>query len=218
MFLFALTYGSFGDIVETAKLAKQIIDVLHGTGVSIERQEVISTLQVMAQYMSMVSTIEVDASSPNVQFLATKLAAEVALCRALMDKFCARIKLLDGFIGRIWMAVQEEKELASWKTQVSERRDALYLLLVLLYGERSVDQLGRVGSQVQYVGSRVDSIEAQGRLVMSRVGDMMNRMSLHDISDPVFVVMNPGFLRDPQMGGRYVERGDYSLVSAEGLT
>ncbi|KAJ7190262.1 hypothetical protein GGX14DRAFT_606084 [Mycena pura] len=269
----SLAYGSFGDILESARLAKRIIDVLRSAGSSSsKRQQIISTLEAMHDDMSTLSTLEsFHSSSLEVQYL-DKLSTEVALCRSLMDRFYARINQSNSVLGRVLMALSEETELASWKTQISERRRALHRLLHLLNSKRLAtigDQLGRVESQMQYVGSRVDSVESQvqnvgvevrsvGLIVTNCLSDevshmksqirefgteverMIAKMSLHDVSDSVFFVMDPlgrpmtiqlshcdnfndldrilkAFLHNrPQAGGRYVERGDYSIVSPEG--
>ncbi|KAJ6598697.1 hypothetical protein B0H10DRAFT_2196649, partial [Mycena sp. CBHHK59/15] len=140
-----------------------------------------------------------------------------------MDRFYAKINQSNSVLGRVLMALSEESELASWRTQISERRRALHLLIQSLISERLADvgdQLGRVGSQVQYVGSRVDRVEAQVqnvgaevhnaglvvsnylrdevsrmrseiRQVESDIERMIARMSLHDILDSVFFVMDP---------------------------
>ncbi|KAJ7230101.1 hypothetical protein GGX14DRAFT_409971 [Mycena pura] len=269
--ILSLAYGSFGDILESARLAKRIIDVLRSAGSSSsKRQQIISTLEGMHDDMSTLSTLDFH-SSLEVQYL-DRLATEVALCRSLMDRFYARINQSNSVLGRVLMALSEETELASWKTQISERRRALHRLLHLLNSECLAaigDQLGLVGSQMQYVGSRVDSVEAQvqnvgvevrsvGLIVTNYLSDevshmrsqilefgtdverMIARMSLHDVLDSVFFVMDPlgrpitiqlshcdnfsdldrilkAFLHNrPQAGGRYVERGDYSIVSPEG--
>ncbi|KAJ7881225.1 hypothetical protein B0H13DRAFT_2049691 [Mycena leptocephala] len=255
----ALTFGSFGDILEAARIAKRIVDVLRkGSGVSHRRQTLIATLEGMYW-------------------------AEVDLCRSLLNEFSAKINSynaagLRGLLRKTWMVAVEEKELASWRAQISERRAALRDLLC---SSNSIqlhevgEHLGRVGSQVQYIGSRVDGVEAQVQNVgnlgtlgvvlstflsaqvsqtgseireavseIRQVGTEVQRitakMSLHDILDPVFFVVDPvgrpipiplshftGFndldrilkaylFNRPEAGSRYVDRGDYNIVSTQG--
>ncbi|KAJ6632065.1 hypothetical protein B0H10DRAFT_3721 [Mycena sp. CBHHK59/15] len=163
MSFIALTYGSFGDIMETARLAKRIIDALR-TGVgSYKRQKVISALKGMHDDVVALSTaFDVDSSPSRVQYFANRLSAELALCRSLMERLYAKVSPSSSVINKIWMTLSEEKELASWRIDISERREALYLLLQSLNGVLSCEvgeQLGRVGSQMEHVGSRVHNVE-----------------------------------------------------------
>ncbi|KAJ7127835.1 hypothetical protein C8R44DRAFT_99892 [Mycena epipterygia] len=269
----ALTFGSFGDILEAAKIAKRIIDVLRKGGGSHERQKLISTLQHICDDMSMLTLLPEDHFTP-------RLYNEVVLCRSLLEQFHTKIKSYEGFFGRIWMVVLEEKELAFWRAQISERRAVLRDILVPMISiqvhdvrEQLGEQLGRVGSQVQYLGSRVDNVEAQVRNVGDEVGTLgvlvnaflstevsrmgseirqvgtdvqtvqqaIHKILPHDISDPAFFVMDPlgkpiriqlsrcnsfndldrllrAYLYNrPDAGSRYVERGDYSIVSTDGV-
>jgi hypothetical protein len=125
----ALTFGSFGDILEAAKIAKRIVDVLRkGSGGSQRRQALILTLEGMCDDMARL-TLLFDAGS-----FTDRLWAEVDLCRSLADEVYAKIKSyetagLRGLLGKAWMVAVEEKELASWRAQISERRAALHDLL-----------------------------------------------------------------------------------------
>ncbi|KAJ7146909.1 hypothetical protein C8R44DRAFT_758463 [Mycena epipterygia] len=270
---FALTYGSFGDIVETARIAKRIIDVLRSGRASHKRQKVISDLKGMHDDVATLSTLlDLDSSSPQIQHITDRLSAELTLCHSLMQQLFAKINPSNGVIGRILMALSEDTELISWRAEISKRRDALHLLLASLNSllSREVgEHLGRVGSQVHYVGSGVHNVEAHVQNIgvevhnfgvwglaashflahqvsivgsqVQQVQQLIHMMSPRDISDPVFFVTDPlgrtitiqlsycdGFndldrilkahLHDrPQAGSRYVERGDYNVVSTEGI-
>ncbi|KAJ7259369.1 hypothetical protein C8J57DRAFT_1640115 [Mycena rebaudengoi] len=68
-----------------------------------------------------------------------RLWTEVHLCRSLLDEFYAKLKAyetagLRAVLGRAWMVAAEEKELASWRAQRSERRTALHDLLLSQHG------------------------------------------------------------------------------------
>ncbi|KAJ7127903.1 hypothetical protein C8R44DRAFT_733308 [Mycena epipterygia] len=260
--------GSFGDILEAARIARRIIDVLRKGEGSHERQKVISTLKALCDDMSRLSVLPEG-------YFTTRLRDEVASCHSLLGQFYAKINPYAGLLARVRMAALEEKELASWRVQISERRAALSSLLGPIISIQLHDvgeQLGRVGSQAQYLGSRVDSVEAQvqnvsnevealGVLInkflstevarkgsaISQVGtDVMvqqaiHKISPHDILDSVFFVLDPlgrpisiqlshcdGFIdldrilraylfNRPDAGSRYVERGDYSIVSTAGI-
>jgi hypothetical protein len=132
--LVALTYGSFGDIMETARLAKRVIDVLRSGGGSLKRQKVISDLKAMHDDVVVLSTaFDVD-SQARLQYFADRLATELALCRSLMERFYAKIKPSSSVITKIWMVVSEEQELKAWRTDIAERRQVLHLLLAELNG------------------------------------------------------------------------------------
>ncbi|KAJ7720173.1 hypothetical protein B0H16DRAFT_390545 [Mycena metata] len=212
----ALTFGSFGDILEAAKIAKRIIDVLRRGGGSCERLRLISTLQHICDYMSQLTVLP-DAS------LTTRLRDQVGLCCSLLDQFHKKIKSQESFLGRRWMVALEERELTSWRVQISEHRDALRGLLgpiTILQLHDVGEQLGRVGSQVQYVGSRIDNVKAHiqhevgtlGVLIETHLSAATSRMgsgirgvatdiqtvqqAIHkilprNISDPFFYVRSP---------------------------
>ncbi|KAJ7438821.1 hypothetical protein B0H11DRAFT_2293676, partial [Mycena galericulata] len=75
----ALTYGSFGDVLETARLAKRIIDVLRRGGGSERRQALISTLRGLCDDMAkLASVVGADMSSPEGLYLASRLSSEVS--------------------------------------------------------------------------------------------------------------------------------------------
>ncbi|KAJ7482465.1 hypothetical protein FB451DRAFT_120211 [Mycena latifolia] len=271
----ALTFGSFGDILEAARIAKRIVDVLRkGPGGSQRRQTLIATLEGMCEDMSKLTLI-FDGGH-----FTDRLWAEVDLCRSLLNEFSAKINSyeaagLRGLLQKSLMVAVEERELASWRAQISERRAALHDLLSSSNGiqlHEVGEQLGRVGSQVQYIGSRVDGVEAQVqnvgnlgtlavvlstflsaqvsqrgseireeiRQVGTEVQRIIAQMPLHGIRDPVFFVVDPvgrpipiplshftGFndldrilkaylFNRPEAGSRYVDRGDYNIVSTQG--
>jgi hypothetical protein len=186
----ALTFGSFGDILEAARIAKRIVDVLRkGSGVSHRRQTLIATLEGMCEDMSRLTLVF------NAGHFTDRLWAEVDLCRSLLNEFSTKINSyeaagLRGLLRKTWMVAVEEKELASWRAQISERRAALrdllcssnrfvsnigdYFMITELPRYYSIqlhevgEHLGRVGSQVQYIESRVDGVEAQ----VQNVGDL----------------------------------------------
>ncbi|KAJ7061096.1 hypothetical protein C8F01DRAFT_1138899, partial [Mycena amicta] len=213
----ALTFGSFGDILEVAKIAKRIIDVLRSKGGgSPERQKLISTLKIICDDMAGLTVL------PETHFT-TRLWEEVALCRSLLDQFYAEIKSYVGVLGWIRMVASEERELASWRAQISERRAALLHLLGPIISVQVHDvgeRVGQVGSQVQYLGYKVDNVEQNVRnevgtlgvritnilsAEVSRMGSEIRqvgadvhtvrhailKMLPHDISDPVFFVRDP---------------------------
>ncbi|KAF7344659.1 hypothetical protein MVEN_01626100 [Mycena venus] len=273
---FALTFGSFGDILEAAKIAKQILDFLRtgsaGTQRVLQRRKaVILTLEGLCNDMAALTLFFHEGRFTD------RLWVEVHLCRDLVDEFYAQIKPyqatgLRGYFNFARMVALEERQLASWGARISQRRGALHDLLLAsnsMQLHELGDQLGRVGSQVHGVGSqidrvgaRVDSVGTLGVLMsaylstqVSRTGseirqavsemrevqtEIIAKMSVHDIREPVFFVIDPvggsisiplvyftsfddldrilyAYLANrPEAGGRYVARGDYSVVSTQG--
>jgi hypothetical protein len=133
IFAAALTYGSFGDILDTARLAKHIIDVLCNGGGSVQRQNLISALKGLCDDMASLATVfNDDLLSPQALALAAKLSAEVASCRSFVHQFSAKLATSSGVLWRILTVVSEERELAEWRIQISERRDVLHLLVAVL--------------------------------------------------------------------------------------
>ncbi|KAJ7479334.1 hypothetical protein B0H11DRAFT_1274187 [Mycena galericulata] len=274
----SLTYGSFGDILDTAKLAKRIIDTLRNVpgGGSLERERTITAFRNLCNDMATLATVvNTDLSTPEGIHLAERLSAEVASCRSLMLELSNKITPTRTVLRRLWMVVWEETDLAEWRTRIAERRDALQPLLAALHSlhlHGATVRLAQISSQMQQATSRLESVEGQMQnvgtevqrlgslgLIFSKflidqasaavtqirqvgndVEQMMQKMSLHDVSDPVFCVMDPlgraitiqlahcDSFNDldrilkahlhgrPEAGSRYVERGDYSIVSADG--
>ncbi|KAJ7620244.1 hypothetical protein FB45DRAFT_148922 [Roridomyces roridus] len=160
----ALTFGSFGDILEAAHIAKRIIDVLRSASEqSSRRRALMATLEGLCDDMSQLTFVF------DQDRFTDRLWAEVDLCRSLLDDFSAKINVNDtaGLVGlfrKTWSVAVEERDLASWRVRISERREALRDLLASSNSIRLHelgDHIGRVGSQVQYIGSRVDSVESQ---------------------------------------------------------
>ncbi|KAJ7451402.1 hypothetical protein FB451DRAFT_1284391 [Mycena latifolia] len=273
---FALTYGSFEDLLETARLVKRIIDVLRGGGCTAEREKTISILKSICDDMAKLSAIAaLDSSTPEGLYFTDRLSSEVALCRSLMAQFYSQIHPSSSVLGRLWFAVSEERELSSWRAQISERRQALHLILSAFISVPSGEvgeQLHQIGSQVQDIAPRIKGVEEQVQEVeagvrnvgilgvivsgylatqSSRMGSeirqvgtdihqILQRISPHGILHPVFFVLDPlgraitiqfapcdGFNdldrilkahlhQRPQAGSRYVERGDYTIVTPDG--
>lgn len=119
MFFIALTYGSFGDILETARLAKRIIDALRSGGGPSKGQKVVSGLKGMHDDVLALSTAFGIGSPPaRVKYFAERLSAELVLCRSLMERLYAKVNFSRGLIGKIWIVLSEERELASWRIDI----------------------------------------------------------------------------------------------------
>ncbi|KAJ7620276.1 hypothetical protein FB45DRAFT_929873 [Roridomyces roridus] len=148
---FALTFGSFGDILEAAQLAKHIVDMLRkAPGGSSRREALIATLESMCADMSRLTLVFDEGNFTD------RLWAEIVRCRSLLDEFHTKLKSYEvrgllGLLRKTWMVTVEEKELAFWRASILERRAALRDLLLTsncIQLHEVSEQLGRVGSQV----------------------------------------------------------------------
>ncbi|KAJ7927671.1 hypothetical protein B0H13DRAFT_1027828 [Mycena leptocephala] len=261
----ALTYGSFGDIKETAKLTRRIIEILYDGGrPSSEGERIILVLKDLYKDVATVLILPgIDSSSAHAQSAVGELSAKLALCHSLLAKLYAKIRPSNSFLAKVWMVISEEKALASWRAEITEHRASLHTTLQSLniaISNESREQLELVRSNVQYiraeverVGFQVHSLESQtvvaSNHLVSQVSNVENqlrqliqKMSLHDVSEPMFFVTDPlrrctipiplfycvdfnalhailiAYLRNrPEAGARYVERGDYNIVSPEGV-
>ncbi|KAJ7278174.1 hypothetical protein C8J57DRAFT_161684 [Mycena rebaudengoi] len=141
----ALTFGSFGDILEAARIAKRIIDALRNApGGSHRRRKAIATLEALCDDMAKLTLLFHEGNFTD------RLWTEVHLCRVLVDEFSAKLHSyeaagLAAFFGRIRMATLEERELSSWMARIWERRAALHDLLLSLHSRRTAGTSGVSG-------------------------------------------------------------------------
>ncbi|KAJ7850161.1 hypothetical protein B0H14DRAFT_3137714 [Mycena olivaceomarginata] len=117
----ALTYGSFGDIKETARLTFRIIDILYNGGrPSSEGERIISILKGLYSDVAIVLTLPgIDSSSAHARSAVGELSAKLALCHSLLAKLYAKIRPSNGIVAKIWIAMSEAKALASWRAEIA---------------------------------------------------------------------------------------------------
>ncbi|KAF8184390.1 hypothetical protein K438DRAFT_2020393, partial [Mycena galopus ATCC 62051] len=199
----SLTYGSFGDIEETFRLTVRLYEILRGSGhLSAEIQKVLDTLKSLydgtAALMKYLETHScTHPSNPEAQTIADKIAAELDSCNSLLAKLEERAASCTSVLVAVWWAWSEAKALASWRAGIAEHRTniATYIhSLQLILSVEGSEQLERVGSQVQYLGSEMERVRSKVLHEMLRIA-----------------------INTPEAGARYVERGDYNLVHPEGM-
>ncbi|KAJ7622856.1 hypothetical protein B0H17DRAFT_1112340 [Mycena rosella] len=172
---FSFAYGSFGDILETARLAKKIFDAMYNPSgsPSIERQKTITILKSLYEDVAILLRFtDMDSSSPDGHMLADRILAELASCRSLMEALCAKINQPSSFLAKIWTALTEERELASWTSEMMERRAVLHTLLELLnivVSQRSGLHVQDVASHMKYVRGEVKDLTVQVQNIESEV-------------------------------------------------
>ncbi|KAJ6572853.1 hypothetical protein DFH09DRAFT_1079540 [Mycena vulgaris] len=203
----ALTFGSFGDILEAARIAKRMMDVLRKGGGSPERQKLISTLKAICEDLSWLMVLPKDR-------FATRLRDELLLCRSLLGEFYAKIKSYEGPLGWLRMTVLEETELVFWRAQISERREALRdlfgpITIMQLHDVRfRIDEVKHTSTMnvepwacsyplsprrlMNFFLAEVSRMESEIRTDVQAIQQAFHKISPHsDISDPHFYVRNP---------------------------
>ncbi|KAF8193146.1 hypothetical protein K438DRAFT_845024 [Mycena galopus ATCC 62051] len=172
---FALTYGSFGDIKETFEMARRLYKLLRDRGgLSNEIQKVLKVLEShRADIATLISLLRTD-SPPDAQQFVDKISEELDWCHSHMDKLRGQIAASNAFFGYVWSVLSVEKALASWGHQMADHRAVLSGQLQLLLVALSIDgrqQLQRMASQIQYVGSEVERVRSgvreTGSLIMA---------------------------------------------------
>ncbi|KAJ7456153.1 hypothetical protein FB451DRAFT_1277110 [Mycena latifolia] len=161
---FSLAYGSFGDIIETAKLVKKIVDVLYSLSSmpSIERQKTIAVLKSLYDDIALLLKFtNTDPSSRDGHRLGDRIMAELRSCRSLIDQLCTKMDQSNSLMAKLWMALTEDRELAYWRSEMAERRAVLHTLLELLnivVSQQSGTQIQDAISHMKYVGGEVNNL------------------------------------------------------------
>ncbi|KAF8173258.1 hypothetical protein K438DRAFT_169643 [Mycena galopus ATCC 62051] len=232
---FALTYGSFGDLLETARLAVKVVRFLRDGGkVSEERLAVAAELQTLNSDLVVLnfiaSRMRLDASSTSFSVI-IRIQTEVENCRLAFVQFLDKVSAPRGILGAILAALSEESELAKFRTQISRPLKAIGTLMSILNLAASQG----VGLQVEHLGDRFD------RLLTAYHETVLKLPIARGISDNIFCVVDPVGGNIPvslrycnsyidldriikahlpihrsEAGGRYVQRGDYNIVSGDG--
>ncbi|KAF7333151.1 hypothetical protein MVEN_02380800 [Mycena venus] len=190
---FALTYGSLGDIKETFAMACRLYKIIHDRRGSLDGiQKVLETLKSYIDDVAALMRLVETNSSPDVQKFVEMSFTELEWCRSHMDKLRARL-VNQGVLAQIWLALSEERELASWRVEMAQHRDMFHTRLLSLLGVLSAEnsqQVQRVGSHVQYIGSEVERVRSEVKQVGCEVGrvgsevrDMIMATTARKISD-----------------------------------
>jgi hypothetical protein len=135
---FALSHGSFGDLLETAKLAVKVVRLLRADGrtkLSQERLALATKLQTLNSDLMSLDSIAagvIDLSSTHTLLAVIRVGAEVEACRMVLVQFLDRLAASRGFLGSIMVALSEESELARFKTEISSPMKVVRTLLSML--------------------------------------------------------------------------------------
>ncbi|KAJ7144152.1 hypothetical protein C8R44DRAFT_846110 [Mycena epipterygia] len=235
--LFALAYGSFGDIVATVQLAIKIAIILRQRGTpSMECKKTEAELKSLSGDLDLAHlTLQRMSASPSLPFVTKRLQDEVSRCHKLMARFFTKITVPEGLWDRVWWAASQEKKLAAFRAQVIERRTALSLIVDFMNSGALLALQDRIESTDGVVSGLSQQLTTYHAEIVASIGQVPQR-----VSEAMFVVVSPtgvsipisvtlcdsyrvldrilkAYMRDRKAaGGHYVERGDYNVVSPEG--
>ncbi|KAJ6494973.1 hypothetical protein DFH09DRAFT_1337510 [Mycena vulgaris] len=199
----SLTYGSFGDLIETAKLVVKVVKLLRARGkLSQERLALTAELQTLNSDLitldSIASGIHLDPSYANALFVIIRIRAEVESCRMVLTHFLDKLEAPRGVFGIIIAALSEESELAKVGKDISRPLKVIRTLVstLNLSAMQGVGmQLTDVGSQVQLIGSQVlhvgERVDYFGDRLVAYHEAVLRLPIAHGVVDDIFCVVDP---------------------------
>ncbi|KAJ7497712.1 hypothetical protein FB451DRAFT_1212479 [Mycena latifolia] len=240
----ALTYGSFGDLLETAKLAVKAVKLLRDGAsgkLSQERLALATELQTLNSDLItldfIASAAHLDPSCTRSLLVAIRIRAEAEACRRVLKRFLDKLQAPRGLLGTIIGALSEESELAKFKTEISRPLKAIRTLTTMLNLATSQGLAVQLEDQRRQIGERFDHF---GDRLTAYHEAVLNLPVARGVSDDIFCVVDPvggnipislrychvytdldriinAYLHNnPEAGSQYVQCGDYHIVSSEG--
>ncbi|KAJ7696039.1 hypothetical protein B0H17DRAFT_1054686 [Mycena rosella] len=171
---FALAYGSFGDLLETAKLVAKIVAFLcNGRKLSQERGALVAELETLNDHLTtltfVASNVHINPSCTRSLSVVTGIRSEVELSRLLLIPFLNKLSAPRGLFSDIVLALTEESRLAKFRKEISRPLNTIRTLMVtlnlvasqgisaqLLGAISQLERVQNVGSQVLAVGDKMD--------------------------------------------------------------
>ncbi|KAJ7887421.1 hypothetical protein B0H13DRAFT_1888829 [Mycena leptocephala] len=189
---FALTYGSLGDLLETAKLTVKVVRLLRADGrtkLSQERLALATKLQTLNRDLitldSIAAGVHIDLSSTHTLLVVIRVRAEVEACRMVLAQFLDRLAAPRGFLGSIMVTLSEESELTRFKTEFSSP-------MKRAVADNMFCVIDPVGGNIPILLRYCHLYSDLDRIIKAYLG------------------------KRQEAGGLYVQRGDYNIVSLEG--
>jgi hypothetical protein len=135
--LFALAYGSFGDLLETAKLAVKIVAVLHhGSKLSQERSILVAELKALNSHLItlavIASGVHVDPSCSHSLSVVACVRSEVDSCRTVLTRFLIKLSTPRKGFQAITSVLTEESDLARFRNELARPLDMIRTLMLTL--------------------------------------------------------------------------------------
>ncbi|KAF7360454.1 hypothetical protein MVEN_00775800 [Mycena venus] len=153
--VFALAYGSLGDILATAQLVAKIIIFLRSDHHSVECAETEKELKSLGTDLANLTLILVDdalQASPFALSVASRVKEEVRRCHLLLLRFFEKSSASSGLIHKLLWVASEERALAAFRMHVVERRAALGAVVAMMNSGMLLavqDRVNQIGTNSQ---------------------------------------------------------------------
>jgi hypothetical protein len=132
----AFAYGSFGDLLDTAKLVVKVIRFVWAGGkMSQERLALVAELQTLNNDLVILhllaSGMRLDPSSMS-SSVVLRILSEAQKCRMILVQFLNKLNAPKGVFSAILTVLMEESQLAKFRTQISRPLKAISTLMLTL--------------------------------------------------------------------------------------
>ncbi|KAJ7755881.1 hypothetical protein B0H16DRAFT_707274 [Mycena metata] len=194
---FAFAYGSFGDILATGQLIVKIIVILRKGTRSDECAETEKELKSLGGDLANLTLMPVDdavQASPLAQSVADRVQEEIRRCHRLMVHFFSKMNATSGLFQRLMWAVSEERELATFRMRIIERRTALGVVVGMLNSGMLLAVQDRVVERYTQtqdtVVNGVSSLAQQLATYQQQIVAVVRQVS-RSVAEDLFVVISP---------------------------
>ncbi|KAJ7755875.1 hypothetical protein B0H16DRAFT_1886161 [Mycena metata] len=195
---FAFAYGSFGDILAMGQLIIKISIILRRRGAqSDECAETEKEFKSLGGDLANLTRMPVDdavQTLPLAQSVADRVQEEIRQCHRLMVHFFSRMNATSGLFQRLIWAVSEERELATFRMRIIERRTALGVVVGILNSGMLLAVQNHViegNTETQHtVVNGVNSLAQQLAMYQQQIIAVVRQVSRGVVED-LFVVISP---------------------------
>ncbi|KAJ7739881.1 hypothetical protein B0H16DRAFT_1694425 [Mycena metata] len=199
----AFAYGSFGDILATGQLIVKIIVILRRGAQSDECAETEKELKSLGSDLANLTRMPDDAvqASPLAWSVADRIQEEIRRCHRLMVHFFSKMNATSGgLFQRLMWAASEERELATFRMRIIERRTALGVVvgmlnsgMLLAVQDRVIEQHTQLEDTVM---NGVNSLAQQLATYQQQIVAVVRRVS-RGVMEDLFVVISPAGVSIP---------------------
>ncbi|KAJ7755873.1 hypothetical protein B0H16DRAFT_1539968 [Mycena metata] len=195
MSAFVFAYGSFGDVLATAQIAIKVISLLRNCAKrSEECVETEKEVKALGGDLANLTRIPLDdtlEASPLTQSIADRIQEEVRRCHLIMVRLFAKMNKPSGIFQRVVWATSEERELASFRMRIIERRTALGVVVGMLNSSLLLAVQDRVEDQIRdTVQSGVNGLAQQLAIYQQQIMSVVCQVS-RGVVKSLFVVISP---------------------------
>ncbi|KAJ7739882.1 hypothetical protein B0H16DRAFT_1729259 [Mycena metata] len=189
---FAFAYGSFGDILATGQLIVKIIVILRKGTRSDECAATEKELKSLGGDLANLTLTPVDdavQTSPLARSVADRVQEEIRRCHGLMVHFFSKMNATSGLFQRLMWAASEERELATFRMRIIERRTALGVVIGML----NVNVITHTRDTVE---SGVNSLAQQLATYQQQIVAVVRQVS-RGVTEDLFVIISPAGVSIP---------------------